>query len=144
MDRDSKADESDTYVCIRDAPFDIWGRGGARVFWFFYLQEKTIFFFGDQHPTNFCFVLSKKFFVVCSPYYVRFHLVFFLVTIFFINFNNILFFLTTFSTNFFFQTSVTANYLFPFFSSPPPPPQISNGASLSDSAGKQNEFPHPV
>ena len=38
---------------------------------------------------------------ICFPYYVRYHLVFFLVNIFFINFDNKLFFLLTFSTNFF-------------------------------------------
>ena len=55
---------------------------------------------------------------------------FFLVNIFFINFDNKLFFLPTFSTNVFFLTFGVTNYLFLFFSSSPPP-QISNGASLS-------------
>ena len=48
---------------------------------FFYLREKTIYFFGDQRPTIF-YVLSKNFFVGCFPYYVGYHLVFFLINIF--------------------------------------------------------------
>ena len=54
---------------------------------------------------------------------------FFLVNIFSINFYNKLFFLLTFSTNFFFLTFVATNYFFNFNLGPPPPP-ISNGASL--------------
>ena len=85
---------------------------------FFYLREKTIFFFWRSTSDDFFYVSSKKFFVVCFPYYVRYHLVFFLVNILFINFDNKLFFLPTFSTNFFF---VATNY---FFLAPPPPPDI--------------------
>ena len=51
-------------IGVRDAPFDIWGGGGARVFanFFFYLREKTIFFFGDQRPTIFFLCFIEEFF----------------------------------------------------------------------------------
>ena len=73
----------------------------------------------DQLQT--CKPFHKIFFVVCFPYYVRYHLVFFLVNIFFINFDNKLFFLPTFLTKFFFLTFVATNYFLQFNSSPPPP-----------------------
>ena len=75
----------------------IWylGGGGLELLllanFFFYLRWKTSFF-GDQHPTIFFYVSLENFFVICFPYYVRYHLVFFLVNIFFINFDNKLFF----------------------------------------------------
>ena len=99
---------------------------------FFHLREWTIFFFGNQRPTIFFYVSSKDFFVVCFLYYVGYLLVFFLVNIFFINFDNKLFFLPTFSTNFFFWLLWRQTIFFNFFlASPPlPPPQISNGASI--------------
>ena len=111
------------------------GGGGARVFvacklFFLPPRENNLFFFLAINVRKFVFyVSSKNFFVVRFPYYVRYHLVFFLVNILFINFDNKLFFLPTFSTNFFFLTFVATNYFFQFFSRPPP--QISNGASLS-------------
>ena len=97
-------------VHIRDAPFDIWGGGGGRVFvackLFFLPPRKNNLFFGDQClATIFFYVSTKKFFVVCFPYYhdyVRYHLVFFLVNIFFINFDNKLFFCPHFQQTFFF------------------------------------------
>ena len=96
---------------VRNAPLDIWG--GARVFvgckLFFVMHVRQSFF-------NFRCRTEIYIFVVCLSYYVRYHLVVFLVNIFFINFDNNFFFLTTFPTNFFFLS--------------PPPPQISNGAPL--------------
>ena len=86
---------------------------------YFFPRENNLFF-GDQRPTIF-YVSSKNFFVVRFPYYVRYHFVFFLVNIFFINFDNKLFFLTFVATNYFFQ----------FLLAQPPPPRISNGASLT-------------
>ena len=122
-------------LSLRDAPFYIWG-GGARVFvackLFFTSGGKQAFFWRSTSDNFFFYVSSKNFLVVCFPYYVRYHLVFFLVTIFFINFDKKLFFLPTFSTIFFFLTFMATNYFFQFYSSPlPPPPQISNGASLN-------------
>ena len=40
---------------------------------FFYLSEKTTFFFGDQRPTIFflCFVEEMIFFVVCFPHFAH-------------------------------------------------------------------------
>ena len=78
------------------------GGGGGLEFlllenFFFYVREKTIFFLGDRPPTIFFYVSSKNFFVVCFPYYEGYCLVFLLVNIFFINFDNKLF-----STNLFF------------------------------------------
>ena len=121
---------------VRDAPLDIWGGGGARVFvacklCFLPPRVKTIFFFGDQRPTFFFYVSLKNFFVICFPYYVGYHLVFFLVNIFFINFDNKLFFSAHIFNQLFFLTFVGTNYFFQFFSRPSPPPQITNGASLS-------------
>ena len=52
------------------------------------------FFFNFRCRTEICII------VVCLSYYVRHHLVFFLVNIFFINFDNKLFYLTTFSRTF--------------------------------------------
>ena len=65
-------------------------------------RENNLFFWRSTADNFFFNVSSKKFFVVCFPYYVRYHLVFFLVNIFFIIFDTKLFFLPTFSTNFFF------------------------------------------
>ena len=121
-------------VTYRGRTIRYLGGGGARVFvackLFFYLREKTISFLAINVSQFFFYVSSMNFFVVCFPYYVRYHLVFFLVNIFLINFNNKLFFLPTFSTNFFVLTFVATNYFFQFFSKPPPPLQISNVASL--------------
>ena len=81
------------------------GGGGARVFVackLFFTCEKKQSFFGDQRPTIFFYVSSKNFLVECFPFYVRYDLVFFLVNIFLINFDNKFFLLPTFSTNFFF------------------------------------------
>ena len=79
------------------------GRGGGLSFFvFFYLRWKTSFFWRSTSDNFFFYVSLKFFFVICFPYYVRYHFVFSLVNIFFINFDNKLFFLPTFSTNFFF------------------------------------------
>ena len=107
---------------VRDAPLDIWG-GGPRVFiackLFFYLREKTLYFFGDQRPTLlfFCFVgeivcRMLSLLDLCS---LRYHLVFFLVNIFFINFDKFFLFLPTFSTNFFFSDFCGDKLFFSFF-----------------------------
>ena len=49
---------------LRDAPLDIWGGGGARVFvackLFFYLRRENTLFFGDQPKTIFFNVLPTK------------------------------------------------------------------------------------
>ena len=79
---------------------------------------------GGVRKQAFFYVSSKNFFVVCFPYYVGYHLLFFLVNIFFTNFDNKLFFLPKFSTNFFFLTFVATNNFFNFFYQPPPPPDI--------------------
>ena len=106
---------------IRDAPLDIWGGGGARVFvackLFFYLWEKIIFLFWAINVRQF----------VAFP--VRYHLVFFLGNIYFINFENKLFFSSHIFNKLFFLTFVATNFFFQFFSRIPTP-QISNGASL--------------
>ena len=68
--------------------------------------------------------MSKKFFVVCFPYYVRYHLVFFLVNIFFINFDNKLFFSAHIFNKLFFLTFVATNFFLNFNLAPPPPPDI--------------------
>ena len=123
---------------VRDAPFDIWGGGGARVFvackLFFYLRWKTSFFLAINVRQFFFYVPSKKFFVICFPYYVDYVTIwcFFWSTYFSSISTTNFFFLPTFPTNFFFLIFVAKNYFFQFYSSPPPPPpQISNGASLS-------------
>ena len=115
------------------------GGGWARVFFACKLlppaREKTpIFLAINLRQFFFMFRRRNEISFFCRiPYYVRYHLVVFLVNIFFINFDNKLFFLPTFSTNIFFLTFVATNYLFHFFSSPPPPPQISNSASKVES-----------
>ena len=58
-------------------------------------------------------------FLICFPYYVGYHLVFFLVNIYFINFENKLFFCPHFQQTFF-LTFVATNYFFQFFLGPPP------------------------
>ena len=63
----------------------------------------------------------KKFFVLFFPYYVDYHLVFFLVNVFFINFDNKLFFSAHIFNKFFFLTFVATNYFFIFFLGSPPP-----------------------
>ena len=99
--------------------------GGARVFvackLFFLPPRENNLFFGDQRPTIFFYVSSKTFFVVCFLYYVRYHLVFFLVNIFFINFDNTLFFCPHFKRTFF-SDFCGDKLFFSIFSSPPPPP----------------------
>ena len=109
------------------------GGGGIRVVvackLFFLPPRENNFCFVDQRLTISFYVSSKKFCcrmlsLLCTlPFGV------FLVNIFFINFDNKLFFLPTFSTNFFFLTFMATNYFLQFFYSPPP--QISNGASLT-------------
>ena len=123
---------------LRDAPFDIWGGGRARVFaackLFFYLREKTIFFFGDQRPTIFFFMFRRRNFLSYAfPIMYATILVFFLVNIFFINFNSKLFFSAhIFNKLFFFWLLLRQTIYFNFnLAQPPPPPQISNGASLT-------------
>ena len=70
-------------------------RGGGLEFlllanFFFTSERKQSFLFWRSTSDNFLFyVSSKNFFVVRFPYYVRYHLVFFLVNIFFINFDEI-------------------------------------------------------
>ena len=110
---------------IRDAPLDIWG-GGARVFvackLSFLPPRENNFFFCDQRPTIFFLCLVEEIF--CRRVYafpVRYHLVFFLVNIFFINFDNKLFFSAHIFNKLFFLTFVATNY---FFLAPPPPPDI--------------------
>ena len=83
------------------------GGGGRLEFlllanFFFTSERKQSFYLASNVRQFFFYVLSKNFFVVCFPYYAGYHSVFFLVNIFFINFENKLFFLPTFSTNFFF------------------------------------------
>ena len=119
---------------IRDAPFDIWG-GGARVFvackLFFLPPREKSFFWRSTSDNFFIYVSSKKIFVVCFPYYVRYHLVFFLVNIFFINFDNKLFFSAHIFNKLFFS-DFCGDKLFISILMSPPPPQISNSASLTD------------
>ena len=80
-----------------------------------------------------CFV--EDFFVVCFPYYVRYNLVFFLVNIFFINFDNKLFFSAHIFNKLFFSDFRGDKLFFFIFIlaplPPPPPTKISNGASLN-------------
>ena len=110
-------------MLLMDAPLDIWRGGGARVLvacnLFFYLREKTIFFSAINVRQFFFYVSAKKFFVLCFPYYVGYHSVFFLVKIFFINFANKLFFCPHFRQTFVFPDFCCHKL---FFSSPPPPP----------------------
>ena len=98
----------------------ISGGGGGLEFFllaiFFVPPRENNLFFWRSTSDN---VSSTNFFVVCLPYYVRYHLVFFLVNIFFINFDNKLF-LPTFSTNVF--SDFCGDKLF-FFSILPPPPR---------------------
>ena len=106
--------------------------GGGRVFvackLFFTSERKQSFFLALNVRQFFFYVSSKNFSVVCFPYYVRYHLVFFLVDIFLINFDNKLFFLPIISTNFFFFYFCGDILFFLFFLAHPP--QLSNGASL--------------
>ena len=83
----------------------ISGEGGGRVF-----VACKLFILPPRENTLLCF-----------PYYVRYQLVFFLVNIFFINFDNKLFFSAYIFNKLFFLTFVATNYLSQFFSSPPPP-----------------------
>ena len=101
-------------LIIRDAPFDIWG-GGARVFvackLFFLPPVVNKLFLAINVRQFFFYVSSKNFFVVCFPYYVRYYLVFFLVNIFFINFDNKLFFSAHIFNKLFFLTFVATDYV---------------------------------
>ena len=110
---------------IRDGPLDFWGGGGLELLllanFLFTSERKQSFFLAINVQQFFFYVSSKNFFVVRFPYYIRYHLVFHLVNIFFINFDNNLFFLPTFSTNFFFWLLWRQTIFFQFFSSPPPP-----------------------
>ena len=111
----------------------ISGGGGPRVFVackLFVLPpvENKLFFLAINVRQFFFYVMSKKFFVVCFPYYVRYHLVFFLVNIFFINFDNKLFFSAHIFNKLFFS-DFCGDKLFFSILFQPPPSQISNGAS---------------
>ena len=72
---------------------------------------------------------SRVFVVVCFPYYVGDHLVFFSGLHIFHKFRQQSFFLPTFSTNFFFWLLWRQIFVFNLFLASPP--QISNGASLT-------------
>ena len=111
-------------MVIRDAPLDIWGGGGLEFCCLqtLFLPLRENLFFGDQRPTIFFLCFVKDIFVVCFRYYVRYHLVFFLVNIFSSGQQ------TFFLCPHFQQTFFCGDKL--FFSTPPPPPPISNGASL--------------
>ena len=76
-------------------------------------------FFGDQRPTIFFLCLVEEVFVVCFPYYVRYHLVFFSGQHIFHQFRQ---------QTFFFCPHFQQTFFFSFILAPPP--QISNGASL--------------
>ena len=86
--------------------------GGGKQVFFLAINVRQFFFY---------YVSSKKFFVVCFPYYVRYHLVFFLVNIFFINFDNKLFFCPNFQQTFF-SDFCGDKLFFQFYSRPSPPP----------------------
>ena len=103
----------------------IWYLGGRACFcclqtFFFTSGGKQVFFWRSTSD-NFFYIMSKKFFQVCFPYYVRYHLVFFLVNIFFINLDNKLFFLLTFSASFFFWFLWRQTIFFNFNLAPLPP-----------------------
>ena len=89
---------------------------------FFTSKRKQIFFFGQQRPTIFFYVSSKKFFVACFPYYVCYNLVFFLVNIFFINFDNNLLFSAHIFNKLFFSVFCGDKLFFSIFLGPPSPP----------------------
>ena len=90
-------------------------------------KRENNLFFCDQRPTIFilCFVEEMKylFFVVCFPYYVRYHLVFFSGQHIFHQFRQ---HSVHIFHKLFFLIFVATNYLFQFFlvPSPPPPPDI--------------------
>ena len=120
---------------MRDALFDIWGGGGLEFLllanFFFTSERKQSFFFGDQRPTIFFLCFVEEFFCrmlsllrLCTLPFG-----FFLVNIFFINFDNKLLLFSHIFNKLFFQNFVAINYFFYFFLAPPP--QISNGASLT-------------
>ena len=101
----------------------IWYLGGPRFFVackrFFYLRWKTSFLLGDERPTIFlCSV--EEFFVVCFPYYVRYHLVFFWSAYFSSN-STTIFFSAYIFTNFFFWLLWRQTIFFNFILGPPPP-----------------------
>ena len=89
---------------LRDAPLDIWGGGGGACKRFFLPPARKHAFFWRSTSDNFllCFVEEMKY----------------------------IFLSYAFSKYVFFLTFLATNYLFQFFSTFPPPPQISNGASL--------------
>ena len=73
---------------VRDAPFDIWRGRGARVYVgckLFFTSVRIFFFFwrwtSDNFFLNFRWRTEIYIFVVCLPYYARYHLVFFVVNI---------------------------------------------------------------
>ena len=112
--------------------------GGARVFvackLFFLPPVENKLFFGDQRPTIFflCYVeeiFCRMLSLLCR---LRYHLVFFLVNIFFINFDNKLFFSAHIFNKLFFLTFVATNYFFNFNLASPPPPRYQMVRPLSN------------
>ena len=95
-----------TLLLARDAPLDIGRGGGPRVFvackLFFYLREKTIFFFCDQRPTIFFMFRRRNFLSYALPIMYVTIWCFFWSTYFSSISTTSFFFLHTFSTNFFF------------------------------------------
>ena len=96
---------------------------------FFYLREKTIFFFGDQRSTNFLFRFRRRMFLSYA-----FSIMYVTIWCFFWS----TYFSSISTTNFFFCPHFQQTFFFYFCGDklfisilPTPPPQISNGASLT-------------
>ena len=117
---------------LRDAPFDIWGGGGARVFvackLFFLPPVENKFFFLAINVRQFFFrpriFLSYVFPIMYVTIWCFFgqHI--------FHQFRQQTFFSVHIFNKLFFLIFVATNYFFNFILAPPPPPQISNGAFL--------------
>ena len=114
---------------LRDASLDIW-EGSLEILlvanFCFYLRKKTIYFFAMKVGQFFlCFVKEMNFFFrLVHSLLCTYHWVFFLVNIFFINFDNKLFYGSHFQQTFFSNFCGDDKLFSQFLSSPPPPPDI--------------------
>ena len=128
---DSRLVETMYFDVVEPAIFDIWLLAN----FFFYLREKTIFFFRRSTSDNFFFMFRRRNFLSYAfPIMYVTIWCFFWSTYFSSISTTNFFFLPTFSTNFFFRLLWRQTIYFNFNLAPPPPVQISNGASLTKSS----------
>ena len=119
-----------TMVCSKGRTIWYLEGGGAR-FFFFYLRWKTSFFWRST-PDNFFFMFHWRIFLSYASPIMYVTVWCFLWSTYFSSISTTYFFFCPhFQQTFFFWLLWRQTIFFNFNLAPPPPPQISNGASLN-------------